>query len=64
MDAIAALHGRITIIIVAHRLSTVRNADLVHVLEEGRLVESGGWDDLVARGGRFSALWQMQSTRA
>lgn len=64
MDAIGALHGRITIIIVAHRLSTVRNADLIHVLEAGRLVESGSWDELVARGERFSTLWQMQSSRA
>jgi glucan exporter ATP-binding protein len=47
--------GRTTFVI-AHRLSTVRNADLILVLDQGRLVESGRFDELVARGGLFADL--------
>jgi ATP-binding cassette subfamily B protein len=49
------LRGR-TAIVIAHRLSTIRNADLVVVLENGKIVESGPHDHLLASGGRFSAL--------
>lgn len=60
-QAIDKLQGQMTIVIIAHRLSTVRNADQIHVLEQGRLVESGAWLDLVSRaGGRFRALCEAQ----
>jgi len=49
------LIGR-TAIIIAHRLSTIRTADLVVVLENGTIVEQGPHDELLASGGRFSAL--------
>ncbi len=52
--------GRTTIII-AHRLSTVRNVDRTFVLDEGRLVESGTHDELVASGGLYSSLWRVQT---
>jgi ATP-binding cassette subfamily C protein len=61
LDAIKGLHGQLTIIIVAHRLSTVKNADLIFVLEKGRLVESGTWQSLLESEGRFSQLWKIQS---
>ena len=52
--------GRTTIDI-AHRLSTVRQADCIHLLEAGRIVESGTHDELVARGGGYAALWRLQT---
>jgi ATP-binding cassette, subfamily B, bacterial MsbA len=52
-----------TLIVIAHRLSTIRDADLVLVMEEGEVVERGSWDELVARGGAFSALHSAQFGR-
>ncbi len=51
--------GRTTFVI-AHRLSTVRRADLVLVLDQGRIVESGSFADLVQRGGHFARLYRTQ----
>jgi len=60
-NAIETLHGRMTILVISHRLSTIRGADIIHVVEGGRLVESGTWDHLVAnKNGRFRALCQAQ----
>src|SRR4029453_14211987 len=46
-DAIERLHGHLTIVVITHRLTTVRGADAIHVLEGGRLVESGNWQSLL-----------------
>ena len=63
-DAIdAAAHGRTTFII-AHRLSTVRRADRILVFHDGRVVEQGGFDELLLRGGRFAALARAQGYEA
>jgi ATP-binding cassette subfamily C protein len=60
-NAIETLHGKMTILVISHRLSTIREADIIHVIEEGRLVESGTWDRLAAdKDGRFSALCRAQ----
>jgi ATP-binding cassette subfamily C protein len=60
-DAIAALQGQVTILLITHRLSSVRDADTIHVMEAGRIVESGTWAELIARpAGRFRALWRTQ----
>ncbi len=52
--------GRTTIVI-AHRLSTVRNADMIYVLQEGRLLESGHHQDLLLLDGLYASLWRVQT---
>ncbi len=54
-----ALAGR-TSIVIAHRLSTVRAADMILVVEDGRIVERGTHDQLLARGGRYAELYETQ----
>ena len=56
MDAIHRFGGERTIVMIAHRLSTVRNCDIIFMLERGHLVASGRYDDLVAGSTRFRAL--------
>ncbi|MHB8691449.1 MAG: peptidase domain-containing ABC transporter [Solirubrobacteraceae bacterium] len=53
------LHGR-TAFVVAHRLSTIRDADLICVLEQGRLIEQGTHDELVLRQGLYAYLYSQQ----
>lgn len=61
-SAIEELHGSMTILIITHRLFTIRSADIIYLLEQGRLVESGGIDTLVAKKqGRFLELCNAQS---
>jgi ABC-type multidrug transport system fused ATPase/permease subunit len=48
-NAIAQLHRRVTIVIITHRLSTIRGADRIYVMDRGRVAESGTWADLNLR---------------
>jgi ABC-type multidrug transport system fused ATPase/permease subunit len=60
--AAARDRGGITVL-VSHRFSTVRMADLIVVLEAGRVVESGSHDELVGAGGRYAELYRLQADR-
>jgi ATP-binding cassette subfamily B protein len=53
------MRGR-TSLIISHRISTVRDADLICVLDEGRIIERGTHDELLAMGGEYSALYERQ----
>jgi subfamily B ATP-binding cassette protein MsbA len=59
-EALASLMKGRTTFVVAHRLSTIRNADRILVLDRGRIVESGSHDDLLAKGGLYATLHAMQ----
>jgi ABC-type multidrug transport system fused ATPase/permease subunit len=56
MDAIENLAGKKTIVLIAHRISTVRRCDVIHVMEKGQITESGSYDELLARNARFREL--------
>ena len=56
MEAVEHLRGQRTIIIIAHRLSTVKDCDRLFMLRQGRLVESGRYDELIAAGKHFRRL--------
>jgi len=61
-NSIDALHGEVTVVIIAHRLSTVKNADCVYVLDEGSVIERGTYHELCARtDGEFREMVEMQS---
>jgi ATP-binding cassette, subfamily B, bacterial IrtA/YbtP len=62
-DALSELAAGRTVLVVAHRLSTVVGADRIVVLEQGRIVEQGTHGDLLAAGGRHARLWDLQETK-
>ncbi|MFE9625976.1 ABC transporter ATP-binding protein [Streptomyces sp. NPDC006527] len=57
----ALADGGQTVVLITHRLASVRHADLVHVLDQGRLVESGSPDELLAGGGVYAELYALQA---
>jgi ABC-type multidrug transport system fused ATPase/permease subunit len=62
-ERLLALAGGTTTILISHRLSGVRRADLIYVLDEGRVVESGTHADLMALGGRYAGMFRLQAAR-
>ena len=64
LDALDRLMEGRTTFVIAHRLSTVRNADLILVVDGGRIVERGRHEELLALGGRYRELHQLQEGRA
>jgi len=59
--ALAGLRGRVTVLAIAHRLSTVRDADRILVLHHGRLAEQGSHAELMAiEGGLYRRLYELQ----
>jgi ATP-binding cassette subfamily B protein len=59
-DALERLLEHRTAIIIAHRLSTIRNVDRILVLKRGQLIEAGTHEDLLAAGGLYASLYQLQ----
>jgi len=57
------LTSGLTTCIISHRFSTVRQADRIVVLDGGRIVEDGSHDDLIATGGRYASMFELQSQR-
>ena len=61
MNSIEQLHGEITILVITHRLSTIRKADLIYFIEEGHITESGTWKNLISKeNGHFRGLCEAQ----
>ena len=60
--SIDSLKGEISVVVIAHRLSTIRNIDLVYVLENGKIIESGSYQELAnAKESNFSKIIALQS---
>ncbi|MDE3123604.1 MAG: ABC transporter ATP-binding protein/permease, partial [Paracoccaceae bacterium] len=63
-ESLKAMGEGRTVITIAHRLSTIADADRIVVLEKGVVIEEGRHEDLLARGGRYAAMWNRQSAEA
>ena len=61
MHTLEELRNRMGILLVAHRLAAVRSADIICVFDDGRIVETGKWNDLMARKTLLRALADAQS---
>lgn len=57
-DALLQLKGHKTLVIVAHRLSTIQTADIIYVFDKGELIEQGSHEALLAQSGKYSSYWE------
>ena len=63
MDALGSAFQNRTVVVIAHRLSTIRHADQIVVMSEGRIVEVGGHEALIARKGHYYELVKSQAEK-
>lgn len=64
LESIENLHGDISILMIAHRLSTIKNADIIYLMENGRIIESGSWEELISiENGNFRLLYELQNKK-
>lgn len=63
METIAEMAKNATTVMIAHRLSTVRDFDVIHYVEHGKIVESGSHDDLMARQGKYYKMFTTQAKK-
>ena len=61
-DAIKVLAQNKTVILIAHRLSSVKDADIIAVLDKGKLIETGNFDELINLKGKFAQMWKDYQT--
>jgi ATP-binding cassette subfamily C protein len=59
LDAIDRLEGRITVLLIAHRISAIQRANTIYLIENGRVAESGDWESL-SRSQRMGSLFRLQ----
>lgn len=59
-DALDRLGKERTVLVIAHRLGTIRNADNIIVLKDGKVAEQGTHDDLLAQDGVYAEMWNKQ----
>ena len=59
-EALDRLGNDRTVLVIAHRLGTIRNADNIIVLNGGKVAEEGTHDELLALGGSYAEMWNMQ----
>ena len=52
-----------TTILISHRLSTVRDADCIYLVDNGEIIESGTHDELMRKNGKYAAMWNMQAEK-
>jgi len=64
LEALESLRGQVTVLMIAHRLSTLTNADQILFLQNGKIVESGTWSELTSSSGNFSRLWNLQNMQS
>jgi ATP-binding cassette, subfamily B, bacterial MsbA len=63
-ESLEELRKTRTVVAIAHRLSTIAKADQIIVLDQGQIVEQGSHHELLAQGGRYAAMWQLQANAA